>query len=389
MPISGPPAPIWCEITSMAMAHPRRYFSLSAAGAIAMRFPPTSSRMYTSSVSDPLANTSNTSSAASRVVSGRVSIISSTASRGSRVMSTLLGRQAYPTRARRGKARAAPRAGRRRAPPGRRRPALAEPPRRRRRRRGHPRDWEAIEAPGERVGGPRSRRDDRDARGTRRDRRDAREEGVHLGPWDEERDRAGDVVAVRRGGKPPTRDACALDEELGQVAELRHPGRAPGALAAHAVRAVPAMESQELHAHLHAAAQLGQGRADARPVRLEPVGELRGRHDGAEAEREDGGRIERGADDVVVAPEGARVGVGRPVTGARDQLELVHGVRGDGAEGGRGRAPERRQALDDGEQVLVHRPALSAPTGAPNRGERSRAWSRAYGRGDAASSAMT
>src|SRR2546426_1601270 len=73
-------------MTMMAMAHPRRYFSLSAVGAIAIRLPPTSSRMYTSSVSDPLANTSKTSSAASSVASGRWFIICSTAVQERRVM---------------------------------------------------------------------------------------------------------------------------------------------------------------------------------------------------------------------------------------------------------------------------------------------------------------
>src|SRR5256885_546889 len=67
-------------MTTMAMAHPRRYFSLSAAGAIAIRLPATSSRMYTSSVSDPLANTSKTPSAASSVASGCSVIICATAS---------------------------------------------------------------------------------------------------------------------------------------------------------------------------------------------------------------------------------------------------------------------------------------------------------------------
>src|SRR5439155_521199 len=73
-------------MTMMAMAHPRRYFSLSAVGAIAIRLPPTSSRMYTSSVSDPLVNTSKTSSAASSVASGRWFIICSTAVQERRVM---------------------------------------------------------------------------------------------------------------------------------------------------------------------------------------------------------------------------------------------------------------------------------------------------------------
>src|SRR5216117_4621748 len=73
-------------MTTMAMAHPRRYFSLSAAGAIAIRLPATSSRMYTSSVSDPLANTSKTPSAASSVASGRSVIICSTAALARRVM---------------------------------------------------------------------------------------------------------------------------------------------------------------------------------------------------------------------------------------------------------------------------------------------------------------
>src|SRR3989442_192483 len=70
----------------MAVPPPRRYFSLSAGGAIAIRLPPTSSRMYTSSVSDPLANTSKTSSAASSVASGRWFIICSTAVQERRVM---------------------------------------------------------------------------------------------------------------------------------------------------------------------------------------------------------------------------------------------------------------------------------------------------------------
>src|SRR5437867_11235298 len=80
IPISGPPVPIWWEIV-MIMAHPRRYLSRSAVGAIAIRLPLTSSRTYTSSLSVPLANTSKTSRASSSVVpAGRSCIIRSTAS---------------------------------------------------------------------------------------------------------------------------------------------------------------------------------------------------------------------------------------------------------------------------------------------------------------------
>src|SRR5438046_950921 len=39
-------------MTTMAMAHPRRYFSFSAVGAIAIRLPPTSSKTYASSGRD-------------------------------------------------------------------------------------------------------------------------------------------------------------------------------------------------------------------------------------------------------------------------------------------------------------------------------------------------
>src|SRR5512134_934771 len=85
----------------IAMAHLRRYCSLSDAGAIAMRFPATSSRMYTSSVSDPLAKTSNTSSALSRLPSGRSCISASTAVRASLVIpSSAKWRQDYHERPR-------------------------------------------------------------------------------------------------------------------------------------------------------------------------------------------------------------------------------------------------------------------------------------------------
>ena len=61
---------------------PRRYLFFNAAGAIAIRLPATSSRTYTSSVSDPLAKTSKTE-AASSVSPGRPSIMASTSVRAS------------------------------------------------------------------------------------------------------------------------------------------------------------------------------------------------------------------------------------------------------------------------------------------------------------------
>src|SRR5262249_5165648 len=66
----------------MAMAHSFRYLALSAAGAMAIRLPATSSSTYTSSASVPLANTSNTFRASSRLSpGGRPCIIRSTSSR--------------------------------------------------------------------------------------------------------------------------------------------------------------------------------------------------------------------------------------------------------------------------------------------------------------------
>src|SRR5262249_27091472 len=62
--------------------HSLLYFAFSAAGAMAMRLPLTSSRTYTSSASVPLAKTSNTSRASSSVVPrGRSSMSRSTTSR--------------------------------------------------------------------------------------------------------------------------------------------------------------------------------------------------------------------------------------------------------------------------------------------------------------------
>src|SRR6185436_12337492 len=73
-------------MTMMAMGgHSFLYFAFSAAGAMAIRLPLTSSRMYTSSAKVPLANTSKTSRASSRPVpEGRSDIIRSTSSRFSR-----------------------------------------------------------------------------------------------------------------------------------------------------------------------------------------------------------------------------------------------------------------------------------------------------------------
>src|SRR5439155_579659 len=91
MPISGPPAPISWEIVMMAMGHPRRNLSLSAVGAIAIRLPLTSSSTYTSSMSEPLAKTSKTPSAASSVASGRAAISRSTSATGIRAISVGAG----------------------------------------------------------------------------------------------------------------------------------------------------------------------------------------------------------------------------------------------------------------------------------------------------------
>src|SRR4029453_7588511 len=75
-------------MTMMAMGHSFLYFAFSALGAMAMRLPPTLSRMYTSSARVPLAKTSYTSRASSRAVpAGRSAIIRSTSSRLSRTRS--------------------------------------------------------------------------------------------------------------------------------------------------------------------------------------------------------------------------------------------------------------------------------------------------------------
>src|SRR4026209_2456082 len=73
-------------MTMMAMGgHSFLYFAFSAAGAMAMRLPLTSSRMYTSSAKVPLANTSKTSRASSRPVpAGRPELLRPTSSRFSR-----------------------------------------------------------------------------------------------------------------------------------------------------------------------------------------------------------------------------------------------------------------------------------------------------------------
>src|SRR5574341_344193 len=320
MPTSGPPAPIWCEMTMMAMAHPRRYLSLSAVGAIAIRLPPTSSRIYTSSVRDPLANTSNTSSAASSVASGRPSIICSTAARGTRFMRTSSERcQAYPTTARAGKTRSTGQAvGARPAPGG----------------RAHER--ETLDTPGERVGGPGPRRHDRNPCRPGGDRSDARQERAHLVARDEKRDGGGGVVAAGRCAEVPALDPRALDQAVGEPPKLVDVGRPAGALRARAFRAVAAVQAQELHAHLHGAAELGECGADARRVGGEPGGELARRHHGAEAKRQERVRGHRRRDDLVVAGERLRRRRRDALAGAREHVESLQRADADRTQRGHG-----------------------------------------------------
>src|SRR3989442_3852737 len=183
-------------MTMMAMAHPRRYFSLSAVGAIAIRLPPTSSRMYTSSVSDPLANTSKTSSAASSVASGRWFIICSTAVQERRVMRS--PSKSGPRVTRNGSDRQdvgphpSPSAG-----DG----VLASILRR------HADHRRAVQRRCERVGGPPPRPHDRDAPRARHHPRDTREERGHLLSPDEGSERSRPGAPLGRQPGTPTRGA--------------------------------------------------------------------------------------------------------------------------------------------------------------------------------------
>src|SRR3989442_491572 len=250
-------------MTMMAMAHPRRYFSLSAGGAIAIRLPPTSSRMYTSSLSDPLANTSKTSSAASSVASGRWFIICSTAVQERRVMRS--PSQSGPRVSRNGSDRQdvgphpSPSAG-----DG----VLASILRR------HADHRRAVQRRSERVGGPRPGRHDRDAPGARHHRRDTREERVHLVARDEEGERSRQVAPVAGEPEAPARDARALDQVIREGAERVHAPRARPAGGAGARAAVSSAEPRELHVHLDTPPELTERGADPRGVRREPALEL-------------------------------------------------------------------------------------------------------------------
>src|SRR5437773_7754915 len=329
-------------MTMMAMAHPRRYFSLSAVGAIAIRLPPTSSRMYTSSVSDPLANTSKTSSAASSVASGRWFIICSTAVQERRVMRSPA--KSRPRVARNGSSRQdlgphpSPSAG-----DGVLASILG--------RHGGPQA--AVQRRSERVGGPRPGRHDRDAPGARHHRRDAREERVHLVARDEEGERSRQVAPVAGEPEAPARDARALDQVIGEIAERVHARRARRAGGTGALAAVSAGEPQELHVHLDTPPELTERGADPRGVRREPALELAGVQRGAEAKRQDAVRLHRRGDDVVVERERARVRLRNPLELARDHDELVEGSimpnadRGGRHEtGGPGRSRRRAAAFD-------------------------------------------
>src|SRR3989442_6585157 len=202
-------------MTMMAMAPPRRYFSLSAVGAIAIRLPPTSSRMYTSSVSDPLANTSKTSSAASSVASGRWFIIWSTA--------------VQERRDRRSPSKSGPRVSRNGS--DRQDVGLHPSPSAgdgvlasiQGRHAGHRR---AVQRRSERVGGPRPGRHDRDAPGARHHRRDTREERVHLVARDEEGERSRQIAPGAGEPEAPAREPGALDPGRPEAPEPGHARRA-------------------------------------------------------------------------------------------------------------------------------------------------------------------
>src|SRR6185369_759423 len=193
-----------------AMAHLRRYFSLSDVGAIAMRFPATSSRMYTSSVSDPLAKTSNTSSALSRVPSECPSIRVSTAVRASLVID-------YPS----AKWPRLPRTCKRKISTARPPPRSAGPPpddvegpgRNARQRRPAQIRHEGIRRPG-------AGRDHRDAGGMGGDRGDAGQEAGEIHPGDQERHRRRDVTGTARGAVAPLGQRGPLGQRLGEPLEL-------------------------------------------------------------------------------------------------------------------------------------------------------------------------
>src|SRR5947199_76362 len=202
-------------MTMMAMAHPRRYFSLRAVGAMPFRLAPTPPRRYPSSVSDPLANPSKTSSAASSVASGRWFIICSTAVQERRVMRS--PSKSGPRVSRNGSDRQdvgphpSPSAG-----DGVLASILGR----------HADHRRAVQRRSERVGGPRPGRHDRDAPGARHHRRDAREERVHLVARDEEGERSRQVAPVAGEPEAPARDARALDQVIREVAERVHARRA-------------------------------------------------------------------------------------------------------------------------------------------------------------------
>src|SRR5258705_2541623 len=344
----------------MAIDHPRRYLSLSVVGAIAMRLPATSSRMYTSSVSEPLAKTSKTSSATSRVVSGRPSISCSTAERWSRCIEP-------------------PRGGGKPIPnpqPGQAgtwaRPEMDESGRAADRTIGFstPRQRKTVEVWNERVRWPRTGRYDGDPGRARCDRRDAREKRVDLGARDQERDRSRDVAPAPGRPIAPALDPGLRHEPLAELAELDDAGRAVGALATCAIDRVAAVKTQELYVHLDRAPKLGEGRVDERRVGGEPGVEVLRIDDHPEPERHGPGGIERRRHDVMVKRERPRVGLGESIEPTDEDHEVTQAPELDGVSDARGRrTPRRREAVGDRVEVLVHA-APRAPDGAPQvRGE--------------------
>src|SRR4030095_12220413 len=185
---------------------------------------------------------------------------------------------------------------------------------------------EAVEYRNERVRRTRPRWRDSKGRGARRDGGDPGQEGIDFRPRDQKGDRPGDIAAAGRTPVAPPLHSCLRHEQFGELSELDDPRSAVGALVTGPLDRVPAVQAQELDAHLDAASKLTERRAYERGVGVEPGVEIGRRHDGAEPERQRGRGLQRRGDDVVVDGERPGVGHRRKIEGAAGHCHVAPGT---------------------------------------------------------------
>src|SRR4029450_4807736 len=229
---------------------------------------------------------------------------------------------------------------------------------------------EAVEDRNERVRGPGPRRHDGNARGARSDGRDPGQEGIDFRPRNQEGDRPGDVAAAGRRPVAPPLHSCLRHEQFGQLSELDDPGAPVGALAASPLSRVPAVQAQELDAHLDTAAYLAERRANQRRVGVDPGVEVRRGHDSTEPERQRGRSLQRRGDDVVVDGEAPGGGPRRERDGAGAPAQFAKAAEHDGPpDACLGRTPRCWEPVGDRVEVLVHT-AFCTPRGGAVRSGR-------------------